>query len=141
MAWRRALGLACSLDQIPRTFYVAEFRLRLTDIQAECKISVQHSVSEIDIAGSIARIAQKIAEVGNSGGADESHLHIHAQRSGAADAPMSGDRLTQITECRSCSSSILNSRFRRIGPWMRGRVTFASGIVDSFIVRSPSITL
>ena len=93
MAWRRALGLACSLDQIPRTFYVAEFRLRLTDIQAECKISVQHSVSEIDIAGSIARIAQKIAEVGNSGGADESHLHIHAQRSGAADAPMSGDPL------------------------------------------------
>ena len=93
MAWRLALGLACSLDQFPRTFDVAEFRLRLTAIQAECKFSVQQGVSEIDIAGSIARIAQKIAEVGNSSGADESHLHIHAQRSGAADAPMSGDPL------------------------------------------------
>ena len=51
------------------------------------------SVSEIDIAGSIARIAQKIAEVGNSGGADESHLHIHAQRPGTAHAPMTGDPL------------------------------------------------
>ena len=73
MAWRLALGLACSLDQIPRTLDVAEFRLRLADTQAECKFSVQQSVSEIDIAGSIARIAQKIVEVGNSGGADESH--------------------------------------------------------------------
>ena len=30
-------------------------------------------MSTIDVAGSIARIAQEIAEVGNSGGADESH--------------------------------------------------------------------
>ena len=141
MVWRLALGLACSLDHIPRTLDVARVGMRLADTQAQREFSVQHSVSEMDIAGSIARIAQKIAEVGNSGGADESHLHIHAQRSGAADAPMSGDPLTQITECRSRSSSILNSRFRRIGPWMRGRVTFASGIVDSFIVRSPSIAL
>ena len=93
MAWRLALGLACSLDQIPRTLDVARLGLRLADTQAECKFSVQHSVSEIDVAGSIVRIAQKIAEVGNSGGADESHLHIHAQRSGAAHAPMSGDPL------------------------------------------------
>ena len=67
--------------------------MRLADTQAKCKFSVQQGVSEINIAGSIARIAQKIAEVGNSGGADEWHLHIHAQRSGAADAPMSGDPL------------------------------------------------
>ena len=73
MAWRLALGLACSLDQIPRTLDVVRCGLRLTDTQAGCKFSVQHSVSEIAIAGSIARIAQKIAEVGNSGGADESH--------------------------------------------------------------------
>ena len=53
MAWRLALGLACSLDQIPRTLHVARCGLRLTDTQAECKFSVQHSVSEIDIAGSI----------------------------------------------------------------------------------------
>ena len=141
MAWRLALGLACSLDQIPRTLHVARFDSRLTDTQAQREFSVQQSVSEIDIAGSIAQIAQEIAEVVNSGGADESHFHIHAQRPGAAHAPMSGDPLTQITECSSRSSSSLNSRFRRIGPWMRGRVTFASGIVDSFIVRSPSITL
>ena len=93
MAWRLALGLACSLDQIPRTLDVARCGLRLTDTQAQREFSVQQSVSEIDVAGSIVRIAQKIAEVGNSGGADESHLHIHAQRSGAADAPMSGDPL------------------------------------------------
>ena len=116
MAWRLALGLACSLDQIPRTLDVARCGLRLADTQAECEFSVQQGVSEIDVAGSIVRIAQKIAEVGNSGGADESHFHIHAQRSGAADAPMSGDPLTQITECSSRSSSSLNSRFRRIGP-------------------------
>ena len=53
MAWRLALGLACSLDQIPRTLHMARCGLRLTDTQAECKFSVQHSVSEIDIAGSI----------------------------------------------------------------------------------------
>ena len=116
MAWRLALGLACSLDKIPRTLDVAGVGLRLADTEAQREFSVQHSVSEIDIAGSIARIAQKIAEVGNSGSADESHLHIHAQRSGAADAPMSGDPLSQITECRSRSSSLLNSRFRSIGP-------------------------
>ena len=93
MAWRLALGLACSLDQIPRTHQVARCGLRLADTQAQREFSVQHSLSEIDIAGSIARIAQKIAEVGNSGSADESHFHIHAQRPGAADAPMSGDPL------------------------------------------------
>ena len=73
MAWRLALGLACSLDQIPRTLHVARFGSRLTDTEAQRECSVQHSVSEIDVAGSIARIAQEIAEVGNSGGADESH--------------------------------------------------------------------
>ena len=70
MAWRLALGLACSLDQIPGTHQVARFGSRLTDTQAQRECSVQHSVSEIAIAGSIARIAQKIAKVGNSGGAD-----------------------------------------------------------------------
>ena len=36
---------------------------------------------------------QVIAEVGNSGASDEPHLHIHAQRLGTADAPLSGDPL------------------------------------------------
>ena len=93
MAWRLALGLAYSLDQIPRTLDVARCGLRLTDTQAQREFSVQQSVSEIDIAGSIARSAQESAEVVNSGGADESHFHIHAQRPGAAHAPMSGDPL------------------------------------------------
>ena len=53
MAWRLALGLACSLDQFPGALDVARCGLRLADTQAECKFSVQHSVSEIDIAGSI----------------------------------------------------------------------------------------
>ena len=70
MVWRLALGLACSLDHIPRTLDVARVGMRLADTQAQREFFVQHSVSEMDIAGSIARIAQKIAEVGNSGGAD-----------------------------------------------------------------------
>ena len=53
MAWRLALGLACSLDQIPRTLDVARVGLRLTDTRAQREFSVQHSVSEIDVAGSI----------------------------------------------------------------------------------------
>ena len=60
------LDLACSLDQIPCTLDVARLGLRLTDTQAECKFSVQQGVSEINIAGSIARIAQEIAEVCSS---------------------------------------------------------------------------
>ena len=57
------LDLACSLDQIPRTRDVARGGSRLTDTQAQREFSVQQSVSEIDIAGSIVRIAQEIAEV------------------------------------------------------------------------------
>ena len=53
MAWRLALGLACSLDQIQRTLDVARFCSRLADTRAECKFSVQQGVSEINIAGSI----------------------------------------------------------------------------------------
>jgi hypothetical protein len=34
-----------------------------------------------------------LGEVGNSGGTDEPHLHIHAQRPGRPDAPMGGDPL------------------------------------------------
>jgi hypothetical protein len=34
---------------------------------------------------------QAVAELGNSGGSDEAHLHIHAQRPGPAHAPMGGD--------------------------------------------------
>ena len=44
MAWRLALGLACSLDQMPRTLHVARCGLRLTDTEAECKFSVQGNV-------------------------------------------------------------------------------------------------
>ena len=38
-------------------------------------------------------VGQKIAEVGNSGGSNEPHLHIHAQRPGTREAPVSGDPL------------------------------------------------
>ena len=66
MGWRLALGLACSLNQIPRTLDVARCGLRLTDTQAQREFSVQQGVSEIDVAGSIVRIAQEIAEVCSS---------------------------------------------------------------------------
>ena len=45
MAFRMALDVACSLDQIPRTLDVARIGLRLADTQAECKFSVQQGVS------------------------------------------------------------------------------------------------
>ena len=48
-----ALDMACSQDQIPRTLDVARCGLRLTDTQAQREFSVQQSMSEIDIAGSI----------------------------------------------------------------------------------------
>lgn len=38
-------------------------------------------------------IGQPLGEVGNSGISDEAHLHLHAQRPGTADAPMSGEPL------------------------------------------------
>ena len=60
MAWRLALGLASSLDQIPRTLDVARFGLRLADTQAQREFSVQQGVSEIDIAESFARIPKKM---------------------------------------------------------------------------------
>jgi Peptidase family M23 len=43
--------------------------------------------------GTGVKVGDRIAEVGNSGVSDEPHLHIHAQRSGAAVAPFSGDPL------------------------------------------------
>jgi hypothetical protein len=36
---------------------------------------------------------QQIGRVGNTGNTDEPHLHIHAQRPGTAEAPLSGDPL------------------------------------------------
>ena len=44
-------------------------------------------------AGDWVQVGQKLAEVGNSGANDEPHLHIHAQRPGTRDAPISGDPL------------------------------------------------
>jgi murein DD-endopeptidase MepM/ murein hydrolase activator NlpD len=39
---------------------------------------------------------QLLAQVGNSGGTDEAHLHIHVQRAGTPDAPMSGEPLPAL---------------------------------------------
>ena len=44
-------------------------------------------------AGDRVAPGQRIGEVGNSGGSNEPHLHIHAQRPGPAGAPMAGDPL------------------------------------------------
>ncbi|WP_210183628.1 peptidoglycan DD-metalloendopeptidase family protein [Microvirga guangxiensis] len=37
------------------------------------------------------KTGDEIGAVGNSGNTGEPHLHIHAQRPGPADAPLSGD--------------------------------------------------
>ena len=44
-------------------------------------------------AGDAVRTGQVLAEVGNSGGTDEPHLHVHVQRPGTVDAPMGGEPL------------------------------------------------
>jgi Peptidase family M23 len=44
-------------------------------------------------AGSVVKVGDRIAEVGNSGASDEPHLHIHAQRPGSSAEPFSGDPL------------------------------------------------
>jgi Peptidase family M23 len=43
--------------------------------------------------GSVVKVGDRIAEVGNSGASDEPHLHIHAQRPGSSVEPFSGDPL------------------------------------------------
>jgi Peptidase family M23 len=43
--------------------------------------------------GTAVKVGDRIAEVGNSGASDEPHLHIHAQRRGLPNTPMSGDPL------------------------------------------------
>lgn len=43
--------------------------------------------------GTVVKVGDRIAEVGNSGASDEPHLHIHAQRPGTSAAPFSGDPL------------------------------------------------
>lgn len=45
------------------------------------------------VFGTQVNVADPIAEVGNSGNSDEPHLHIHAQQTGTANEPMSGDPL------------------------------------------------
>ena len=43
--------------------------------------------------GAWVRTGDVIGEVGNSGNTDEPHLHVHVQRPGTADAPLSGEPL------------------------------------------------
>ena len=43
--------------------------------------------------GDTVQAGQQLAEVGNSGGSNEPHLHIHAQRPGSATSPMGGEPL------------------------------------------------
>ncbi|NDJ20076.1 peptidoglycan DD-metalloendopeptidase family protein [Nostoc sp. B(2019)] len=43
--------------------------------------------------GTVVKVGDRIAEVGNSGASDEPHLHINAQRPGSPVAPFSGDPL------------------------------------------------
>jgi len=43
--------------------------------------------------GEVVTTGRLLGRAGNSGASDEPHLHIHAQRPGTADAPMSGDPL------------------------------------------------
>lgn len=58
--------------------------------QGSLRVSVGQSVT----AGA------PLGAVGNSGGTDEPHLHIHAQRPGPPDAPMAGDPLPMLIEGR-----------------------------------------
>lgn len=46
--------------------------------------------------GDTVQVSQPLGEVGNSGGSNEPHLHIHAQRPGTATAPMGGEPLPMV---------------------------------------------
>lgn len=50
--------------------------------------------------GDVVQSGQPIGAVGNSGGSNEPHLHIHAQRPGPPDAPMGGDPLPMTFDGR-----------------------------------------
>lgn len=45
------------------------------------------------VASDAVHVGQRLADVGNSGGSNEPHLHIHAQRPGPPGAPMGGQPL------------------------------------------------
>jgi hypothetical protein len=45
------------------------------------------------VSGQMVRTGDHIGAVGNTGNSDEPHLHIHAQRPGTPDAPLSGEPL------------------------------------------------
>jgi hypothetical protein len=46
--------------------------------------------------GETVQVGQLLAQVGNSGGSNEPHLHIHAQRPGSATEPMGGEPLPML---------------------------------------------
>ena len=50
--------------------------------------------------GAAVRVGQPLGEVGNSGGSNEPHLHIHAQRPGPPGAPMGGEPLPILFDGR-----------------------------------------
>lgn len=50
--------------------------------------------------GEVVVTGQRVGAVGNSGGTDEPHLHIHAQRPGTPEQPFSGEPLGMLFEGR-----------------------------------------
>lgn len=53
-------------------------------------------------------VGTPLGQVGNSGGSSEPHLHVHAQRPGMADAPLSGAPIPSLIEGRFL---VRNDRF------------------------------
>ncbi len=47
-------------------------------------------------AGDAVVTGRLLADVGNSGGTDEAHLHVHVQRPGTAEAPMGGEPIPAL---------------------------------------------
>ncbi len=68
-------------------------RIILRGAQADVVLAHFQPGSLQVVTGDRVHAGQVIARVGNSGRSDEPHLHIHAQRPGSPDAPMSGDPL------------------------------------------------
>ena len=46
--------------------------------------------------GEVVSVGQRLGDVGNSGGSNEPHLHIHAQRPGPPGMPMGGEPLPMV---------------------------------------------
>lgn len=73
--------------------HMAGNHVLLACVQAHVLLGHLKRGSVVVRVGDRVQVGDAIGAIGNSGGSDEPHLHIHAQRAGPAHAPLAGDPL------------------------------------------------